>query len=135
MAQTLRITGARVALDGARSERIDLHIRNGRILPFETKVPGPLEYDLSGYLLLPGLINAHDHLEFGLFPRLGRGPWKNAGEWAAAIYRPHCSPVREHRAVPRSARLYWGGIRNLLSGVTTVAHHNPFERAPFGEGF
>ena len=28
-------------------------------------------------------------------------------------------------------RLRWGGIRNLLSGVTTVAHHNPYETSVF----
>jgi cytosine/adenosine deaminase-related metal-dependent hydrolase len=86
-----------------------------------------IEGDLSGYLLLPGLINAHDHLEFNLFPRLGKGPWQNAREWAAAIHQPEASPVKEHRAVPRPVRLAWGAIRNLLSGVTTVAHHNPFQ--------
>ena len=32
--------------------------------------------DLSGFLILPGLINAHDHLEFALF-RLGKGPYRN----------------------------------------------------------
>src|SRR5439155_11568458 len=78
---------------------------------------------------LPGLINAHDHLEFGLFPRLGKGPYCNATEWASDIYRPEASPVREHLSVPKRIRLLWGGIRNLLSGVTTVAHHNPYDAA------
>ena len=30
-----------------------------------------------------------------------------------------------HHAVPRHERLLHGGIKNLLSGVTTVAHHDP----------
>jgi hypothetical protein len=27
--------------------------------------------------------------------------------------------------VPKDVRLWWGGLRNLLCGVTTVAHHDP----------
>jgi cytosine/adenosine deaminase-related metal-dependent hydrolase len=96
---------------------------------------GGQDLDLSGYLLLPGLINAHDHLEFSLFPRLGRRIYSNASEWAADIYQPDTSPVKEHLAVPKNVRLMWGGIRNLLSGVTTVAHHNPYEPHLFGDGF
>jgi cytosine/adenosine deaminase-related metal-dependent hydrolase len=135
MAQVIRLTGARVALSPARAEQIDLQISRGRILPFDAPVSAAVEYDLSGHLLLPGLINAHDHLEFNLFPRLGGGVWPNAHQWAAAIYRPDSSPVKEHRTVPRAVRIVWGGIRNLLCGVTTVAHHNPWEPEIFRAGF
>lgn len=81
--------------------------------------------NLDGYHLLPGLINAHDHLDFNLFPRLGCGPYPNATAWAEDIYRPEESPVREQLRVPKHIRLLWGGLKNLLSGVTTVCHHNP----------
>jgi cytosine/adenosine deaminase-related metal-dependent hydrolase len=102
-----------------------------------TDVPGcqPIKLDLSGHLVLPGLINAHDHLEFNLFPQLGRGTYPNAGEWARDIYRPDCSPVREHLGVPKTVRLWWGALKNLLSGVTTVCHHNPYERDVFDADF
>ena len=82
--------------------------------------------DLSGFLILPGLINAHDHLEFNLFPRLGRGPYPNATAWAKDIFHPRHSPVKEQLAIPKALRLLWGGMKNLLSGVTTVAHHNSY---------
>jgi cytosine/adenosine deaminase-related metal-dependent hydrolase len=127
MDQVIQLTGARVALDESQTERIDVRVRRGRILPFDDKTPAEREYDLSGHLLLPGLINAHDHLEFGLYPRLGNGPWANARDWASDIHTPEKSPVKEHRSVPRATRLVWGAIRNLICGVTTVAHHNPFE--------
>jgi cytosine/adenosine deaminase-related metal-dependent hydrolase/ubiquinone/menaquinone biosynthesis C-methylase UbiE len=91
--------------------------------------------DLRGYLLFPGLINSHDHLEFALFPRLGRGGYKNFLEWAEDIHCADSSTVREHRNIPREARLRWGGIRNLLCGVTTVSHHNPYEEAVFENRF
>jgi len=91
--------------------------------------------DLAGLDLLPGLINAHDHLEFNLFPPLGRGPYANAAQWARDIYHPDRSPVREHLRVPKPVRLWWGALKNLVSGVTTVGHHNPYEPAVFGADF
>jgi hypothetical protein len=93
-----------------------------------------IEIDLAGLQVLPGLINAHDHLEFALFPRLGRRYYGNATEWARDIYRPEESPVREHLQVPKPSRLLWGGLRNLACGVTTVCHHNPYE-AVFDDDF
>ena len=77
--------------------------------------------------ILPGLINAHDHLHFALFPRLGAGPYPNATAWARDIYHPEREPIRSHLRVPKRLRLLWGGLRNLLSGVTTVGHHDPFD--------
>jgi len=135
MAQAIKLSGARVGLNATDSERIDLVIKGGRILPFDSRFEGGVELDLTGHLLLPGLINAHDHLEFNLFPQLGRPPYANASEWAADVFRPGESPVKEHLQVPKRVRLLWGGIKNLLSGVTTVAHHNPYQTSIFNYRF
>jgi cytosine/adenosine deaminase-related metal-dependent hydrolase len=121
----LRLTGARVARDARATETLDLVVRGGRI-SFGAASDSPV-LDLTGFLVLPGLINAHDHLEFNLFPSLGRGTYKNAKGWAADIYQPSLSPVKEHLALSKRARMVWGGLKNLLCGVTTVAHHNPLD--------
>jgi len=141
--EVLRLTGARVALDARTAVPAELVIANGRVrelVPQPTRQTLPASaaestVDLSGYLLLPGLINAHDHLEFNLFPRLGNGPYANFREWADDIFRPDASPVREHLAVPKPVRLWWGAIKNLLCGVTTVCHHNPYDAEVFGGEF
>jgi cytosine/adenosine deaminase-related metal-dependent hydrolase len=131
MTGDLAFEGARVARSADESARLDLTIRDGR-LHFACSAPA---LNLEGHLVLPGLINAHDHLEFNLFPRLGRGPYPNATSWAGDIHRPGDSPVREQLQIPKSVRLWWGGIKNLVAGVTTVVHHNPYHPEVFGADF
>lgn len=123
----MRVIGARAAVDAASATQRDFLVRNGRVVFSGASARGEPILDLSGYLILPGLINAHDHLEFNLFPRLGFGPYPNAKAWAEEIHRPSASPVKEHLALGKKIRLLWGGLKNLFSGVTTVAHHNPYD--------
>ena len=81
--------------------------------------PGPT-IDLQDYLILPGLINSHDHLEFNLFPRLGHGPYTRCGlgarhlsagafTAAGALCRSQNSPLmvgrRQESTVRRDYRL------------------------------
>ncbi len=127
MEKTVTLKGARIARNARESERIDLTIAEGRI----HFGGGATPVQLDGYLILPGLVNAHDHLEFNLFPRLGHGPYPNAGVWADDIHRPADSPVREHLRVPKAIRLWWGAVKNLAAGVTTVLHHNPYQPEVF----
>ena len=113
------------------ADRRTLYVDKGSIAESST---GPL-VDLTGALLLPGFINAHDHLEFALLPRLGQGPYRNAADWYAAIYKPDQSPIRDHLRVSKDDRLLWGGLRNLVCGVTTVSHHNPYHPSLFDSDF
>jgi cytosine/adenosine deaminase-related metal-dependent hydrolase/ubiquinone/menaquinone biosynthesis C-methylase UbiE len=122
----LAITNARVALDEREAISTSVHLSNERVAFLGTTVqPAVDTLDLSGFLLLPGLVNAHDHLDFALFPRLGRGEYQNAIQWAHDIYKPESSPIRGQLEIPKATRLWWGALRNLLCGVTTVCHHNP----------
>jgi hypothetical protein len=83
------------------------------------------EIDLSGFLLMPGLINAHDNLEFALFPRLAAPPNRNYIDWGEDIHQKFPDVMAKHRVVPKDVRVWWGDMQNLLCGVTTVSHPNP----------
>jgi cytosine/adenosine deaminase-related metal-dependent hydrolase/ubiquinone/menaquinone biosynthesis C-methylase UbiE len=139
----LRLTGARYALgpEAAAPASVSIvgkYIHSVRDRSWVDKKCDALSghnLDLSGYLLLPGLINAHDHLEFGLFPNIGAGPYQNAAQWAHDIHSTEASLIARHRSVPRPVRLWWGAIRNLLCGVTTVCHHNPVTPELLDPGF
>jgi cytosine/adenosine deaminase-related metal-dependent hydrolase len=125
--------GARVAVSPDRADCADIGVAYGRIAAVG-RLPGRHRLDCSGYLILPGLINAHDHLDFNLFPRLGNGPYESATEWALDIHAKFEDRIQNVLAVPLRERLLWGGLRNLMSGVTTVCHHNPWNKV-FGERF
>jgi cytosine/adenosine deaminase-related metal-dependent hydrolase/ubiquinone/menaquinone biosynthesis C-methylase UbiE len=136
------LRGARFALGPSDTFVGAMQLSNSRIERFSSEKldirygsASESSVDLAGFLVLPGLINAHDHLEFALFPRLGKGGYKNFLEWVDDIHHPTAPPIAEHRRVPREVRLWWGGIRNLLCGVTTVCHHNPFEPEVFTDEF
>lgn len=94
-----------------------------------------LRIDLADFLLLPGLINAHDHLEFSLFPRLADPPYSNYIEWGEDIHAKFIDVITIQHAIPKSVRVWWGGIRNLLCGVTTVCHHNPLHSEMLRDDF
>jgi cytosine/adenosine deaminase-related metal-dependent hydrolase len=122
--------GARCAIGPHESIHACLQITGDRITRvLASPVPGGVSdwnnIDLSGYLILPGLVNAHDHLEFSIFPRLAHPPYRNYIDWGDDIHSRFPEVIARHRAVPKDIRLWWGGIRNLLCGVTTVSHHNP----------
>jgi hypothetical protein len=128
----IALVGARCAIGTEKATVASIEIESGEIASVRRSScasvsrPNASEaIDLRGYLLLPGLINAHDHLEFALYPRLADGPYRNYVEWGEDIHRKFANVIARHHAVPKSIRLLWGGIRNLLCGVTTVCHHNP----------
>ena len=109
----------------------DIRITKGMISEIDANLsPQKKEriLNFSNHYLYPGLINAHDHLEMNLYPRMGNPPYKNYMEWGTDIYKPKESPVKEIEKVSLKDRLLWGGVKNLISGVTTVVHHNPWNR-------
>jgi cytosine/adenosine deaminase-related metal-dependent hydrolase len=126
------IRGARCALGPRESLRASIQITDGRVTsigaePCLTAAANAehSEIDLSGFLIMPGFINAHDHLQFALHPRLADPPYRNYVEWGKDIHAKFPEVFARNRAVPKGVRLWWGGLRNLLCGVTTVSHHDP----------
>lgn len=110
----------------------NLRVEGGRLAGLdEAPGRGDLVIDLEGAVLAPGLINAHDHLELNTLPRLKwRDRYANAREWVEDFQpRFRTDPALvEMLSQPMADRLFVGMLKNLLSGVTTVCHHNPMYR-------
>lgn len=77
--------------------------------------------------LRPGLINSHDHLHRNHYGRLGRPPYANAYEWAKDVSAHDSARIARGRSLPRRQALLRGAWKNLMSGVTHVVHHDPWE--------
>jgi cytosine/adenosine deaminase-related metal-dependent hydrolase len=108
---SLRVSGSRIAAVDTAPEESDVVV------------------DLQGDRLLPGLINAHDHLQLNHLPaHESSRHYRHVRDWIAEVdLRRRCDPqFAAGVSVARDERLLLGGIKNLLSGVTTVAHHDPF---------
>ena len=111
---SLRIVGSRIESVGAAPRRED------RVV------------SLHGDRLLPGLVNAHDHLQFNNFSRTKfQDRYRNVAGWVADVSARRTSDpglaTANSTAVER--RVLTGVVKNLLSGVTTVVHHDPWHAA------
>jgi cytosine/adenosine deaminase-related metal-dependent hydrolase len=128
----LTFVNARVLLPEGRLART-IRVRGDRIDGIDV-APDKRDVivDVEDSFVLPGLINAHDHLELNSQPRLKwRDRYANASEWFADFQpRFHTDPaLAVTTAETLDERLWIGGLKNLLAGVTTVCHHNPMYRA------
>ncbi len=91
--------------------------------------PG-ISVKIEGGIVLPGLINSHDHLLGNYWPKVGNGPYENWLPWDNDL---KSAPLYQERQQIENRDLYLiGAYRNLLSGVTTVSDHiPPFVAEPF----
>jgi cytosine/adenosine deaminase-related metal-dependent hydrolase len=133
MWNTDAITFVNAVVVAADGEVLDSIRVKGRVIDRLGRPPQRRDtvVDLDGACVFPGLINAHDHLELNSFPRLKwRERYANAWEWILDFQpRFKTDPaLAVARRDTLSDRLWVGGLKNLLSGVTTVCHHNPLHR-------
>ena len=127
-ATAIRLCGARtITADG--ESRAPLSIADGRI----GASPPARAYriDLRDHVIVPGLVNAHEHLHLNAVPPLPTGaPFPNSYAWIAAFQAHFRNPfVIAALAVPKTLRLRHGALKNLLAGTTCVAHHDPWHPA------
>jgi cytosine/adenosine deaminase-related metal-dependent hydrolase len=123
----MRIAGGTVVTGYAGPERRDIAIAGGVLtappaggaeLPAVPPAGGADVRDATGRLVLPGLVNAHDHLR-SMLPVTGRGDTSAladviaAGQSASAV-----ATAAEYRALTALA-----AARMVLSGVTTAVDH------------
>ena len=129
------MTAANISLHGARTifaddrSRAPLSIAGGRVC---ASLPGhAYRVDLRDHVIVPGLINAHEHLHLNAVPPLPAGaPFANSYAWIAAFQAHFRNPfVVAALAVPKTLRLRHGALKNLLAGTTCVAHHDPWHPA------
>jgi cytosine/adenosine deaminase-related metal-dependent hydrolase len=94
------------------------------VFPSGTDVPGTSTVlSFRDAIVLPGLINSHEHLDFNLFPMLGNRAYQDYMEWGQDIHVRHRDRIKQVLAIPQALRTRWGMYKNLLNGFTTVVNH------------
>ncbi|MCZ7531973.1 MAG: amidohydrolase family protein [Acidimicrobiia bacterium] len=124
----LKDVGCLVTFDDDQRELkgVDVLLRNGVVAAIEDCVDPPAGaevIDARGLVVLPGLVNAHQHLYqvgFRSFPELER---VDMGGWLGGLHARTLDAWRSDRFTPESVGLVAkaGMVESVLSGVTTIA--------------
>ena len=114
------------------AENASRDVEGGRLSAPEGEVD--LTLDLGDATLMPGLVNAHDHLHRNHLPRIGEPPYTSAAVWGADLHARFADDLARRHMLPRRDALLFGAFKNILGGVTSVVHHDRWE-PDFDAGF
>lgn len=82
------------------------------------------ELDCSGCIIYPGLINLHEHFRINVMGKFGTPPYQSSSQWVEE--HQSCEKYRKMRAIEDQLSVhYWGALKNIFSGVTTVLDFGP----------
>jgi cytosine/adenosine deaminase-related metal-dependent hydrolase len=101
-----------------------LNVGSGRIAGLAAKSSGPV-VDLSGTVVAPAFVDAHDHLFGNYYPKIGRGDgsYLNWKPWDDDL-KAH--PVYKERANVQPVDIYrLASYKHIFSGCLTVSDHMP----------
>jgi cytosine/adenosine deaminase-related metal-dependent hydrolase len=118
------IDGATLLTANGAAQRA-LYMR-GEVFAVSGAVDGSVQ--LADHVILPSLINAHDHLHLNNVPPLPQTQFfANSYEWIDAMPAHRASAtVQAALAVPIAERYRIGVRKNVLCGVTLTMHHDPW---------
>ena len=110
---------------------MDIHTNGDTIVGIRNSTDKDISNDVvklnfKNCIAFPGLINSHDHLEYNLYPRLGHKIYRDYVEWGNEIHIKDTELINSIESVPVELRLQYGVIKNLINGVTSVAHHGSY---------
>ena len=115
------LKGANAVSPGEEPRFGDLCISEGRLR--EQADGSPVEIDVSGLLVFPSPINAHDHLLGSWAPRIGEGPYRNVYEWLDLLHAPSHPGRKERDGNPGDEVYMLGAYKNLCGGAASVVDH------------
>jgi cytosine/adenosine deaminase-related metal-dependent hydrolase len=107
------------------AENVARDVEGGRLAAPEGEAA--LTLDLANSTLMPGLVNAHDHLHRNHLPRIGEPPYTSAAVWGADLHARFADDLARRHMLPKRDALLFGAFKNILGGVTSVVHHDRWE--------
>jgi 5-methylthioadenosine/S-adenosylhomocysteine deaminase len=118
------ITGGTILTPEKTIKNGTIVINNGKFGKVSTdNNSAPITLEAKKCVIVPGLINSHDHLLGTYYPKIGNGPYINWLPWDNDL---KSSPIYEERQQIENRDLYLlGAYRNMISGVTLVSDHMP----------